>query len=171
MLRIIWIALLTLASALRSRRHLVLENLALRQQLAAFKSRGTQPRIRGADRAFWVVLRRLWSRWADALVIVKPDTVFRWHRAGFKLYWNWISRRGGRTGRPAVDAEIRDLIRKMAAENRWGAPRTTAQRRCPAGRRPALGGPDYLRPDSRSTSRSPRRGDRDGPERAGTAGR
>jgi putative transposase len=123
MLRIIWIALATLVSAFRSRCDLVLEVLALRQQLAAFKSRGKQPRIRPADRAFWIVLRRFWSRWADALVIVKPDTVVRWHRTGLKVYWNWISRRGRRTGRPAVDAEIRDLIRKMAIENAWGASR------------------------------------------------
>jgi hypothetical protein len=123
MLRIIWIVLRTVASALRSRRELVLENLALRQQLAAFKSRGRSPRIRAADRAFWVVLRRFWSRWTDALVIVKPDTVVRWHRAGFKAYWNWLSHRGRRAGRPPVDSEIRDLIRKMATENGWGAPR------------------------------------------------
>lgn len=123
MLRIIWIALVALVSALRSRHDLALENLALRQQLAAFKARGRLPRIRPADRTFWLVLRRLWSRWTDALVFVKPDTVVRWHRAGFKLYWNWLSRRGRRTGRPAVDAEIRDLIRKMTSENAWGAPR------------------------------------------------
>jgi putative transposase len=122
MFRIIWIVVRTLASAFRSRRDLVLEVLALRQQLAAFKSRRRSPRIRPADRAFWLVLRRLWSRWTDALVFVKPDTVVRWHRAGFKLYWDWISRRGARRGRPPVDAEIRDLIRKMAIENNWGAP-------------------------------------------------
>ena len=121
MLRIIWIAPLALASVFRSRRNLVLENLALRQQLAAFRSRGRSPRIRPADRAFWLVLRRVWSAWRDALVFVKPDTVVRWHRAGFKVYWNWISRRGRRTGRPAVDAEFRELIRKMATENDWGA--------------------------------------------------
>ena len=69
------------------------------------------------------MLRRLWSRWTDALVIVKPDTVVRWHRAGFKLYWNWISRWGRRTGRLPVDVQIRDLIHKMATENGWGAPR------------------------------------------------
>ena len=85
MLRIIWIVIRTLVSALRSRRELVLENLALRQQLAAFQSRGKLPSIRPADRAFWIVLRRFWARWADALVFVKPDTVVRWHRAGFKL--------------------------------------------------------------------------------------
>jgi len=123
MLRIIWIGFVALVSALRWRRDLVLDNLVLRQQLAMFRSRGKHPRIRPADRAFWVVLRRLWSCWADVLVILKPDTVVRWHRAGFKLYWNWLSRRGRRTGRPAIDAEIRDLIRKMASENAWGASR------------------------------------------------
>ena len=120
-LRIIWIVLRAIVYAFRSRRDLVLENLALRQQLAAFKSRGKPPRVRPADRAFWIVLRRLWVRWTDALVFVKPDKVVRWHRAGFKVYWNWISRRGRRTGRPAVDAEFRELIRKMATENDWGA--------------------------------------------------
>jgi putative transposase len=108
---------------LRRQCALAVEIIALRQQLATFKARDRQPRIRPADRAFWVVLRRVWARWADALVIVKPETVVRWHRAGFKLYWNWISRRGRRTGRPPVDAEIRELIRKMATENGWGAPR------------------------------------------------
>jgi hypothetical protein len=57
------------------------------------------------------------------LVIVKPDTVVRWHRAGFKLHWNWISRHGSRRGQPAVDAEVRDLIRRMTFDNGWGAPR------------------------------------------------
>ncbi len=84
MLRIIWIVLRAVVSALRSRRELVLENLALRQQLAAFKARGKHPRVRPADRVFWLVLRRLWTRWSDALVFVKPDTVVRWHRARFK---------------------------------------------------------------------------------------
>lgn len=84
MLRIIWIILRAVLSAFRSRRELVLENLALRQQLAAFESRGRQPHIRLADRAFWVVLRQIWSRWADAPVFVKPDTVVRWHGAGFE---------------------------------------------------------------------------------------
>ncbi|MBN1774814.1 MAG: hypothetical protein JXB32_26380, partial [Deltaproteobacteria bacterium] len=121
MLRIIWIVLRTLVSALRSRRELVLENLALRQGLPAFKARGKHPRVRPADRAFWIVLRRFWARWTEALVFVKPDTVVRWHRAGFKACWIWLSRRGRRIGRPPVDAEIRELIRKLAFENGWGA--------------------------------------------------
>jgi len=109
-------------SAFRSRRDLLLENLALRQQLATLVPR-RRPLIRPADRAFWVALRRMWSGWADALVIVKPETVIRWHRAGFRLYWRWLSRRDKRGGRPAVDREVRDLIRRMATENRWRAPR------------------------------------------------
>jgi len=64
--------------------------------------------------------------WAPRFVppcsrVVKPETVVRWHRAGFKLLWMWKSRRRG--GRPRVDREVRDLIRRMARENNWGAPR------------------------------------------------
>ena len=123
MLGIVWVVFRTLVSAFGSRRDLLLENLALRQQLAAFKAKGKRPRICASDRAFWVVLRRFWSRWTDALVIVKPHTVVRWHRAGFRWYWRWISRRRRRAGRRRVRSEIRDLIRQMAFENGWGAPR------------------------------------------------
>jgi hypothetical protein len=70
----------------------------------------------------WVVLRRLWTRWSEVLVFVKPETVVRWHRAGFRLYWNWRSRRRLR-GRPCAATEIRTLIRRLATENpTWGAP-------------------------------------------------
>ena len=124
MLRVAWIALGALLSALRSRGDLLLEVLALRQQLAAFKVRGKPPHIRAADRAFWVLLRRLWSRWADVLVIVKPDTVVRWHRAGFRLYWNSVSRRGSRRGRPPVDADVRDLIRTSRSAPESGGRRS-----------------------------------------------
>ena len=72
---------------------------------------------------FWLVLSRLWSRWADVLVVVKPDTVVRWHRAGFRLFWRWKSR----SRSPAegdVSAEVKTLIRQMAEANvGWGAPR------------------------------------------------
>ena len=107
----------------RARADLVLEDLALRQQLAAFVHGGRRPRVTAADRWFWCTLRWLWSRWSDVLVFVKPETVVRWHRAGFRRYWKWLSRRH-RQGRPSVDGRIRDLIRRMAAENpTWGAPR------------------------------------------------
>src|SRR6266540_3134190 len=79
---------------MRSRRDLVIENLALRQQLTTLA--GRHPVIRTADRLFWILLRRCWSGWAESLAIVQPDTVVRWHRAGFRIYWNWLSRRGER---------------------------------------------------------------------------
>jgi putative transposase len=67
-------------------------------------------------------LRRVWSRWAEVLVIVKPETVVGWHRAGFRLFWKWRSRARG--GRPQATPEIRALIRELAQENStWGAPR------------------------------------------------
>jgi hypothetical protein len=122
MLRLALIALQTLFSAFHGYQHLAAENLVLRQQLATFKVKRHRPRIGTIDRAFWLAARRLWSRWAEALVIVKPETVVRWHRRGFRLYWAWISRRR-RRGRRPISLEIRGLIRRMAEENGWGAPR------------------------------------------------
>ena len=122
MLRLVWAIIAAVFSGLRSRRGLVLENLALRQQLSTVLQK-RRPLIGPADRAFWVVLRRLWSRWAVAVVIVKPETVIGWHRAGFALYWRWLSTRGKSPGRPAVGRQVRDLVRRMASENGWGAPR------------------------------------------------
>jgi hypothetical protein len=113
----------SLRSAFRTRAELALENLALRQQLANLRHTSGWPRIRMADRAFRIVLSRLWSRWADVLVIVKPDTVISWHRAGFRLFWRWKSR----SRSPAasdVSTEVKALILKMAEANvGWGAPR------------------------------------------------
>jgi putative transposase len=109
-------------AAERSRRALAFENLALRQQLATLTSRG-RPVIRPTDRLFWILLHRFWSGWAESLAIVRPDPVVRWHRAGFRSYWNWLSRCGQRSGRPPLPRQVRALIRKMAAENPWGAPR------------------------------------------------
>jgi putative transposase len=122
MLRLLMALVSALRSAFRSRRELLLENIALRQQLATMVQSG-RPRIGPVDRAFWIALRRVWSRWADILVIVKPETVVGWHRAGFKLYWRWLSRKGKRSGRQPLAREVRDLIRRMASENGWGAPR------------------------------------------------
>jgi len=97
--------------------NLVIENLALRQQLAIFKAKQPKPHLSNADRLFWVTLRRLWAGWANALIIVKPETVVRWHRQGFRHFWRWKSTRNKRPGRPTVSKELRDLIRKMAREN------------------------------------------------------
>jgi hypothetical protein len=74
-------------------------------------------------RIFWVWLRRVWSDWKSALMIVKAETVVAWHRKGFRLFWTWQIRRG-KSGRPSVPQEVRNLIRMMNRNNpRWGAPR------------------------------------------------
>jgi len=74
--------------------------------------------VTALDRNFWTMLRRYWSRWTDVLVIVKPETVVGWHRAGFRLCWRWRSRpHGGRIGRPKITDEIRELIQRLAVEN------------------------------------------------------
>jgi putative transposase len=104
-------------------RHLALENLALRQQLAVYKRTAPRPKLRTTDRLFWTGLARLWTGWREALVIVSPDTVLRWQRRRFREYWARLSRRPT-GGRPRIDTEIAVLIRKMAAANPlWGAPR------------------------------------------------
>jgi len=104
-----------------------IENLALRQQVAVFKQSVKRPKLRPRDRVFWVVLSRLWRNWRSALAIVQPETVIRWHRQGFKFYWRWKSR-AGKPGRPPIEREIRDLIRRMSRENpTWGAPRIVSE--------------------------------------------
>ena len=110
-------------TALRLRSELALENLALRQQLAVLNRRYPRPKLRKSDRVFWLLLSRTWDHWKETLVIVKPETVLRWHRKRFASYWDRLSAKKGR-GRPGIDREIRELIRKMAQSNPlWGAPR------------------------------------------------
>ena len=124
MLRQLRLLFVALARSFRSRRDLLLENLALRQQLAVLRRRHPQPRFAGSDRLFWVMLRRIWSGWQQALILVEPETVARWHRAGFKLYWTWLSRHQAQAGRKCVSGELREVIFRMVAENgTWGAPR------------------------------------------------
>ncbi len=111
-------------SLLQSRADLALESLALRQQVAVLKKANPRPRLSAFDRGFWLVLRRIWPNWAKTLIIVKPETVVGWHRKGFRLRWNFISRRGKKRGCPRIKNEIRELIRRMAHENStWRAPR------------------------------------------------
>ena len=106
---------------------LVTENLALRQQLVILRRNTSRPGLRGRDRLFWVVSSNLWRDWRSVLVIIKPETVIKWHRQGFKCYWRWKSR-ANRVGRPRIDLEIRDLIRRMSRENpTWGVPRIQAE--------------------------------------------
>src|SRR6266852_508821 len=92
-----------------SRHKLAVEADALRQQLAVFKRKQIRPKLHRLDRLFWIALRHLWSGWAEALIIVKPETVVSWHRAGFRLFWRLRSR-SCRSGRPKVSQEIRQLI-------------------------------------------------------------
>jgi hypothetical protein len=107
----------------RNRLGASIEILALRQQPAVFKRKHPRPKLGSVDRLFWTILRRIWSGWAEALIIVKPDTVVRRHRTGFRLYWRWRSRAGS-GGRPKTTAEIRTLICCPAEENLgWGAPK------------------------------------------------
>ena len=90
--------------------------------LAVLERKRPRPTLNSLDRFFWTTLHRFWCRWTDVLVIVKPETVIAWHRAGFRLYWRWRSRPRG--GRPKTTEEIRALIRRLAAENpNWGAPK------------------------------------------------
>ena len=106
------------------RQRLVIELAQVRQQLLALHAKRPRRSLSARQKVFWVVLRRLWSGWKKPLILVTPRTVVEWHRAGFRLYWKWLSgvRRIG--GRQPLNKEIRALIFRMAAENpTWGAPR------------------------------------------------
>src|SRR3954451_13240857 len=112
-----------LVSPFRSKARLQAENAALRHQVIVLhrKSRG-RVRLSNADRWFFVQLYRLFPSIAQALHILRPETLVRWHRAGFRGYWRWKSRKSG--GRPQIDTELRALIREMSRDNPlWGAPR------------------------------------------------
>ena len=124
MLNFLATLLATLASILRSRAALELENLALRHQIGVLqRSAGKRAKLTPLDRLLWVWLSRIWSDWRSALTIVQPETVIAWHRRGFGLFWAWKIR-CGQPGRPTLPREVRDLIRRMCRENpTWGAPR------------------------------------------------
>ena len=119
--------LAALRSTVRSRLELEVEILALRHQLAVLQRQApSRARLGRTDRLLWVLLSRLWPNWRRAVQIVTPDTVVRWHRRGFALYWWWKSR-PRRAGRLAVALDIRALIRQVHAANPlWGARVSTA---------------------------------------------
>jgi len=107
---------------LRGKNDLVVENALLRQQLIVLRRQVTRTALRPGDRVKLVLLARLARSWQDALLIVKPDTVLRWHRRGFRMFWRRKSRGGSRSSR--IPKEIVSLIRDMALSNRlWGAER------------------------------------------------
>ena len=119
----IFVLLRAILLASGGHRAVALENLALRQQLMALKRTNKQPQLRMRDRLFWILLVKGWRDWRTALVMVKPDTVVRWHRQWIRHAWAQRSRRP-HLGRPRVEVGVRILVAKMAAANPWwGAPR------------------------------------------------
>ena len=121
----IWLPLawIWFCNLFKSERRLKAENIALRHQLnVAIRHMPRRPYLTGADRAFLVWLYRRCPEVLSAITIVRPETVVCWHHMGFRAYWRWKSRNLG--GRPKIDEEIRDLVRRMCKENPlWGAPR------------------------------------------------
>src|ERR1700754_3824500 len=99
----------------KSRRRLEIENLYLRHQLnIAMRKAPLRFRLRGADRAFMIWMTRLWPHLLGLSRVVRPDTILRWHRAGFRAYWRWRSHVP--PGRPRISSELRELIRRMSRE-------------------------------------------------------
>jgi len=123
MLTILRLFGILVASLFRSRRRLQVENLFLRHQLnIALRRAPHRLRLGGCDRALLVWMVRLMPSLLDLAQVVQPGTILRWHRAGFRAYWRWKSR--GQPGRPQIDRDLRDLVRRMSNENPlWGAPR------------------------------------------------
>ena len=123
---LLWMCFDTVLRLFRSRRRLLLENLALRQQLLVLKRSIRKPRLRATDRFFWIVFRRFWNGWNKVLLLVSPQTVVGWHRRGYRIFWRWKSRRSG--GRPSVDRKLIALIRRMWSSNpTWGSRRIQAE--------------------------------------------
>jgi len=108
-------AVTILSVFLCDRLSLAAENLALRHELAILSHKAPHPKLRRRDCIFWVWLSKVGGGWISDLLIVKPKTVVRWHRQGFRLYWRWKSARG-KAGSPRAVREVRDLIRQMSRE-------------------------------------------------------
>src|SRR5271169_1421870 len=123
MIGLLCFVLAALASAFKSKIRLEAENAALRHQLIVLrrKLRG-RVKLANSDRWFFIQLYRWFPSILKVLTVIRPETVVRWHRAGFRSYWRWKSRSLG--GRPQIDSDLRALIRRMSVENSlWGAPR------------------------------------------------
>ena len=123
MIGLLWFVVAVLASAFKSKIRLEAENATLRRQLAVLRRKlKGRAHLTNNDRWFFVQLYRWFPSILPVLMIIRPETLVRWHRAGFRRYWRWKSRRQG--GRPPIKAELRALIRQMSTENElWGAPR------------------------------------------------
>ena len=123
MIALLCFVLAALAAPFKSKSRLEAENAALRHQLIVLRRKVPgRARLTNNDRWFFIQLYRWFPSILNVLTIIRPETLVRWHRAGFRGYWRWKSRQGG--GRPQIDAELRALIRRMSIENPlWGAPR------------------------------------------------
>src|SRR5947209_4929767 len=123
MLEYHFLLLSLMRATMRDREALVAENLLLRHQLAVLtRPTRKRPRLRARDKLFWVVVRALHRDWWRHLVLVRPESVIRWHRQAWRLLWRWRSR--GPIGRPRLSAEVRELIATMARDNpRWDSER------------------------------------------------
>jgi len=123
MIALLWFVLALLVTPFKSKSRLEAENVVLRQQLIVLRRqmRG-RVQLSNDDRLFFVQLYRWFPSILPALTIIRPETLVRWHRAGFRGYWCWKSRSRG--GRPQIEVDLRALIRRMSIENPlWGAPR------------------------------------------------
>jgi putative transposase len=108
------------------RQRLALENIALRHQLAVLRRSVNRPRIHDSDRVFWILMMRALKDWKDAVHIVKPETVLRWHKKGFR--YNWRRKSKGKQGRPPISFKLIHLIRRLSMENTtWGAPKIASE--------------------------------------------
>jgi hypothetical protein len=126
--QVLRLLVLAIGAIFRPKALLIAENLCLRQQLVVLRRRHPRPRLRDADRRFWILVSRWFSDWRNPLLIVKPETVLGWQRAGWRAYWRWRSSRQARGGRPTIRGELQALIGRMASENRlWGQKRIQAE--------------------------------------------
>jgi hypothetical protein len=106
----------------RSRTDLLLKVTALRLQLVVYQRQNPRPKLQRGDRLFWIWLRRHWKGWRSALVIVKPETVLRWHREGYPRYWRQRSK--GAPGRPRIPRKHIEFIRRISSDHpEWGEDR------------------------------------------------
>src|SRR4029434_11230577 len=123
MIALLCFVLTILVSPFKSKSRLEAENAALRHQVVVSR-RMVHKRVRltNSDRLFFIQLDRWFPSILQVITVIRPETLVRWHRAGFRWYWRWKSRSFG--GRPQIDTQLRALIRRMSVENPlWGAPR------------------------------------------------
>ncbi len=103
--------------------YLMMENIVLRHQLSVLQRNAKRPRLRKLDKVFWIMVYRMFNLWKESLVIVRPETVIRWNREGFRLFWK-LKSKAPKSGRKRISSEIRKLVLTMANMNIfWGAPK------------------------------------------------